>query len=172
MTAHPRSAPLPYTRAPGDPALPPAAWPEIERLLRDAGTTWLSVAAPHGVHVRPLFAAWTGSTFVIASKASAVKARRLEADGRCALALDLRHAHVVVEGTAARLTGPADLARASAALLDVYGWPTTVLGSQLDAPYAAPTAGAPPFSAYEIRPARILAFPTDDQFRPTRYTFG
>ena len=163
----------PRTRPPGDPDLPGATWTDLEGLLLEgAGTTWLSVRRPHGVHVRPVFAAWTGATFVLASKASAAKSRHLDLDGHCSLAIDLGRAHVVVEGTAARLTGAVDLARASRAMLEVYDWPTTVVGDELDAPYAAPTSGGPPFRAYEVTPVRALAFPTDDQFEATRFTFG
>lgn len=177
MASHPHAEIIrrthPLTRPPGDPDLPAATWTELEGLLVEGpGTTWLSVGTPHGVHVRPLFAAWTGASFVLASKASAAKSRHLDTDGRCSLAIDLGRAHLVVEGTAAQLTGAADLARASSAMLEVFDWPTTVVGDELDAPYAAPTSGGPPFRAYEVTPARALAFPTDDQFEPTRFTFG
>ena len=177
MAAHPHAEIIPrthpLTRPPGEPDLPAAKWSELEALLRDgSATTWLSVPSPTGVHVRPLFAAWTGSSFVLASKESAAKSRHLDEDGRCSLAIDLGRAHLVVEGTAARLTGEADLGRASRAMLDVYGWPTTVVGDELDAPYAAPTSGGPPFHAYEVTPARAFAFPTNDQYEPTRFTFA
>ena len=112
---------------------------------------------------------------LLAFLASAVNIFRcfiFDADGHCSLAIDLGRAHVVVEGTAARLTGTANLARASSALFDVYEWPTTVVGDELDAPYAAPTSGGPPFRVYEVTPARAFAFPTNDQFEPTRFTFG
>lgn len=57
-------------------------------------------------------------------------------------------------------------------MLDVYGWPTTVVCDELDAAYAAPSSGGPPFSAYEVTPRRAYAFPTNDQFDPTRFTFA
>ena len=167
----PRTHPL--TLPAGEPNLLPADWPELEALLRaGSGTTWLSVPSPGGVHVRPLFAAWTGSSFVLASKDRAVKSRRLDEGGRCSLAIDLGRAHLVVEGMAIRLTEEEDLDRASRAMLDVYDWPTTVVGDELDAPYAAPTSGGPPFRVYEITPQRAFAFPTNDQFEPTRFTFS
>ena len=166
----PRTHPL--TRPAGEPSLLPAEWPELEALLRaGSGTTWLSVPSSGGVHVRPLFAAWTGSSFVLASKDRAVKSRRLDEDRFCSLAIDLGRAHLVVEGMASRLTEEADLDR-GLAMLDVYDWPTTVVGDELDAPYAAPTSGGPPFRVYEITPQRAFAFPTNDQFEPTRFTFS
>jgi hypothetical protein len=68
---------VPRTRPPGDPDLPAAEWTEFEGLARDgSGTTWLSVPTPHGVHVRPLLAMWTGATFIVASKASASRPER------------------------------------------------------------------------------------------------
>jgi hypothetical protein len=173
MTTAPQADAIAPNRPPGEPELPAIGWAEIEGLLRaGSGTTWLSVPAPPGVHVRPLVAAWSGATFIIASKVSAAKSRHLDADGRCSLAIDLGRAHLIVEGTAVRLAGTADLTRASTAMLDVHGWPTTVVGDELDAPYAAPTSVGPPFRAYEIMPARAFAFPADGQFDPTRFTFG
>ena len=177
MTAHPHAEIIPRThprtRPEGDPDLPAAAWPDLEDHLREgSATSWLSVSTPHGVHVRPLFAAWTGTTFVFASNPDAVKSRHLDTEGRCTLAVDLGNAHLVVEGSAARLTGAPDLDRASRALLEVFDWPTTVVGDELDAPYAAPTSGGPPFRAYEVTPTRAFVFPTDDRFEPTRFTFG
>jgi hypothetical protein len=115
--------------------------------------------APPSSRLRPVLAAWTGATFVFASKGKAVKSHRLDEDGHCSLAIDLDRAHLVVEGTAARLTGEADLTRASQALAEVYDWPTPVEGDELDAPYAAPTSGGPPFRAYELTPGRAHASP-------------
>lgn len=176
MAMHPHAEVIPRspaTQAPGNPDLPAAAWPDLEELLRaGTGTTWLSVGRAQGVHVRPIFAAWAGTSFVFASNPRAVKSRHLDADGHCSLAIDLGRAHLVVEGTARRLAGEADLARASAAMREVYGWPTRVVGDRLDADGAAPSSGGPPFNAYEVTPAKALAFPTDDQFDPTRFTFA
>jgi hypothetical protein len=177
MAAYPHAEIIPrvhpLTRPSGDPKLPAADWVELAALLcAGSATTWLSVPSPTGVHVRPLFAAWTGTSFVLASKHSAVKSRYLDEDGRCSLAIDVARAHLVVEGTATRVTGEAELGRASRAMLDVYGWPTTVVGDELDASYAAPTSGGPPFRVYEVTPDRAFAFPTNDQFEPTRFTFA
>lgn len=148
-------------------------WEHVTARLREgSGTTWLSVRDRHGgVHTRPLFAAWGGSSFVVTTKASAVKTTLLRADPRVSLAVDLTSTHLVVEGDAVRLTAPEDLRRASAAMLAVYDWPTEVLGDELDAPYAAPTSGGPPFEAWEITPVRAHAFPTQDQYESTRFTF-
>jgi len=148
----------------------PASWTEVEKALRAGdATSWLSTRSPAGVHTRPLFAAWTGTSFVFATKSSAAKTAHMDADGRVSLAVDLHTLHLVVEGTVERLTSEAELTRASTALLKVYGWPTTVVGGELDAAFGAPTSGGPPYRAYELVPSRAFAFPTDDQVEPTRF---
>jgi hypothetical protein len=59
-----------------------------------------------------------------------------------------------------------DLERASAAFLDIYDWPTTAIdGAELDAPYAAPTSGGPPFRYTSSHPHPGVRLP---QQRPVR----
>jgi hypothetical protein len=48
---------------------PPAAWSDIEDLLRRGeATTWLSLRRAEGVHTRPVFAAWASASCVVASR--------------------------------------------------------------------------------------------------------
>ncbi|MEJ5913566.1 hypothetical protein [Pseudokineococcus sp. 1T1Z-3] len=148
-------------------------WADVEvRLRAGESASWLSVASGGAVHCRPLFAAWSGEAFVFASKASALKTRLLAAAGRGSLAVDLGDAHLVAEGPARRWTSRADLERASRALREVFDWPTEVAGDELDAPYAAPTSGGPPFQAWALTPETVLVLPTDDGAEPTRFTFA
>lgn len=97
------------------------AWADVETALRSGeATCWLSVRGRDGgVHTRPLFAPWTGDTFVLASKSTAAKTGHLAADGAVSLALHLADLHLVVEGAAARLTSGTDLQRASDAMREV-----------------------------------------------------
>ncbi|GAB2591696.1 hypothetical protein Aab01nite_38690 [Paractinoplanes abujensis] len=171
----PRVAPILQDRArpPGFAAgaLPLATWPDTCELLRsgDAGPFWLSVtragAAPH---VRPIFAAWDTGTFFFVSKESAAKTHHFTQHPQVSLSVDLKTLHLVVEG---RVTRAADLQRASTALREVFGWPTVVRDDQLDAEGGAPTSGGPPYEVWQLAPARAYAFPTHDQFDPTRWTF-
>jgi hypothetical protein len=46
-----------------------------------------------------------------------------------------------VEASARRVHDPVTMVRVSAAFAEVYDWPTTVAGDEIDAPYAAPTSG-------------------------------
>ena len=158
---------------PAEPPSGPIDWEEVTDLLAAGeATTWLSLSSERGVHTRPVFGAWTGRSFIVASNPEAVKTRHLDAAALCSVALDLGKAHLVVEVEPHRLTSIGDLERAVRAFEDVYDWPTTVQGDLLDAPYAAPTSGGPPFRVYELTPVRAHAFPTDDSFEPTRFIFG
>lgn len=147
-------------------------WPDVERRLASNGWFWLASVRPDGApHMMPLFAAWSEPILFIASKDSARKSRNLDADGRCVLSTEAHGAHLVVEGKASRVRDPATLERASAAFQQIYGWPTTVAGDQLDAAYGAPTSGGPPYRVYQIAPTKIFALPIDGSFLPTRLRF-
>lgn len=108
---------------------------------------------------------------MVASNPGTRKTAVLRRDPGCSVAIDLKTMHLVVEGRAARLTGEPDLRRATAAFDAVLSWPTEVEGDRLTSPYAAPSSGGPPFEVYEIRPLRAYAFPTEDQFEPTRWSW-
>jgi hypothetical protein len=130
------------------------------------------VRADGAPHVVPVFAAWGGSTFFVTSKDAARKSRHLDADGRCVLSHDAGDMHLVVEGTARKVTDGATLTRASAAFATVYDWPTRVSGRRLDADYGAPTSSGPPYDVYEVTPTKAFGFPTDGEtFTPTRWRF-
>lgn len=157
----------------GEKVLRPADWDDVQARLREgAWPFWLSVTIGGAPHVRPVFAAWTGESFVVASNPAARKTTGLRAEGSCSIAIDLNDLHLVVEGGATRLRTESELRRATKAFEDVYSWPTAIAGDLLDAPYAAPSSGGPPFEAYEIRPSRAFAFPTNDQFEPTRWQWA
>jgi hypothetical protein len=81
---------------------------------------------------------------------------------------------IVIEGPVAWIDDPRRLGRIGEAYQDKYRWPVTVVGSAFDAPYAAPTAGDPPYRVYELTPALAYAFGTDNNLgeRSTRFRFS
>lgn len=168
-----KAEPLPrHNRDEGE--LPIADWDEACAALRggEAGPYWLSVARDDGgPHVRPVFAAWAGSSFFFVSKGSAAKTGHLERHPDATVSVDLGPLHLVVEGRVARVTDPDRLLLASRTLEDVFGWPTEVAGDELDAAGGAPSSGGPPYRVYELTPVRAYGFPTRDQVEPTRWTF-
>src|SRR3712207_2452486 len=112
----------------------PTDWREAQRRFVKGGWFWLATVRADGApHVVPVFAAWAGSTFFVASKDTARKSHHLDADGRCVLTHDAGDMHLVVEGVARKVTDDAALAGAAAAFAAVYDWPTRVSGGRLDA---------------------------------------
>lgn len=147
-------------------------WSEVERRFAQGGWRWLASVRPDGApHVMPVFGAWSESVVFIVSKATTRKSRNLDVDGRCVLSTDVEGAHLVIEGEASQVLDEATLARASAAFESVYGWPTTIAGTELDADYGAPTSGGPPYRVYQIVPSKAFALPSAADFMPTRWRF-
>lgn len=151
----------------------PVPWTEAEHRFRRGGWYWLATLRPDGApHVVPVFAGWSGSSFFICSKSTARKSRDLDDDDRCVVTTDTGDMHIVVEGRATRVLDRATLERASAVFRDVFDWPTTPAGDELDAPYGAPTSGGPPYRVYEVHPTKAFGFPTDGEATtPTRWRF-
>ena len=151
----------------------PTDWREAERRFAKGSWFWLATVRADGApHVVPVFAAWAGTTFFLASKDTARKSHHLDADGRCVLTHDAGDMHLIVEGSARKVTDAASLRRASEAFATVYDWPTRVSDGKLDADYGAPTSGGPPYDVYEVTPTRAFGFPTDgESFTPTRWRF-
>lgn len=174
----PRSEVIPRTgrgTAANDEAgnVTPLAWADAVERFEAGGWFWLSTIRPDGrPHAMPCFAAWSGTSFFVASKATTRKSRNLDANGACVLTKGARDAHLIVEGKAHRVIDRSTLARASEAMMRIYEWPTTVAGDEIDAEYGAPTSGGPPYRIYEIVPTRAFGMPTDGQaFAPVRWRF-
>src|ERR687895_1336133 len=99
----------------------PTAWREAQRRFVKGGWFWLATVRRDGApHVVPVFAAWAESTFFVASKDTTRKSHHLDADGRCVLTHDAGDMHLIVEGTARKVTDDAALSSASAAFASVY----------------------------------------------------
>src|SRR5881398_1365306 len=102
--------------------LPPVDWATVVKKL-DAGsapvpdavnsrTTWLCTVNEDGrPHVTAVGALWVDGTFWFQTGAGTRKGRNVARDPRCSVAVSIRDADVVIEGDAARVTGPGALAR-------------------------------------------------------------
>jgi general stress protein 26 len=102
--------------------LPPVDWGTvIEKLdvgsapatdAHNARTTWLATVNEDGSpQVTAVGALWLDGTFWFQTGAGTRKARNVERDPRCSIALSIRDADVVLEGDAARVTDPSIVAR-------------------------------------------------------------
>ncbi|MFB9908456.1 pyridoxamine 5'-phosphate oxidase family protein [Allokutzneria oryzae] len=79
------------------------------------------------------------------------KSRNLAANPACSVSVRLRGIDLVLEGHAHRVTDSATLENVA----EVYrtgGWPVSVEGEALTAPYSAPSAGPAPWQLYRPRP--------------------
>jgi hypothetical protein len=144
--------------------LPPVDWGVVVEKLdngsapapdaHNARTTWLTTINEDGSpHVTAVGAIWLDGAFWIQTGARTRKSRNLQRDPRCSIALSVRDADVVVEGQAALVTDPADVARAANAWAE-GGWPAEPdpSGSGITAPFNAPAQGPPPWNVHRIEP--------------------
>ena len=149
-------------------------WEQVRAVLADTRLYWLATVHPTGrPHVRPVLAVWVGGALYSTSSMDSRKGRNLAADPRCTVTARTDNMDVVLEGNAMQVTSEAALRLIAEAYRTKYGWPVTVTGGALDAPYGAPTAGPPPYFPYEVTPSTVFAFGTADEYagRTTRYQF-
>jgi len=144
--------------------LPPVDWAAAAAKLdaravpsRDATnafTTWLTTVREDGrPHVTSVGALWVDGTFWFQTGAGTRKARNVERDPRCSIAVSVDGADVVVEGDAVRVTEPATVARLAKAWAD-QGWPAEpdAAGTGITAPFNAPAQGPAPWNVYRLEP--------------------
>lgn len=166
-----------------DDGLPPVDWDSIAERL-DAGSTpapdahnaaskWLTTINEDGsAHVTAVGALWLDGAFWFQTGAGTRKHQNVERDPRCTVALSIRDADVVVEGTAERVTDAAGVARAAKAWAD-GGWPAEPdpSGTGITAPFNAPSQGPPPWDVYRIAPRSATVVLGVDPGGLTRFQF-
>lgn len=154
--------------------LPPVDWAAIVEKLEtgsapaadgvNSRTTWLSTVNEDGSpHVTAVGAVWMDGTFWFQTGAGTRKGRNVAHDPRCALAVSVRDADVVLEGKAVWVVEPGAVARIAKAWAD-QGWPAEPdeSGSGIRAPFNAPSQGPPPWNVYRIEPrSAIVALGTE-----------
>ena len=163
--------------------LPPVSWPTVGEKLEsgsapapdahNARTTWLTTINEDGSpHVTAVGALWVDGTYWFQTGAGTRKARNIERNPRCAVAVSVRDADVVVEGDAIRVTDPDALARIAKAWAD-QGWPAEPdpSGSGITAPFNAPGQGPPPWNVYRIESRSATATLSSEPGGLSRFTF-
>ena len=137
---------------------------------------WVATAAPgNRPHVRPVLAVWLHDAIYSTTSPAAVKGRNLQLHPECSLAARAAAIDIVVEGATSWVHDRDLLENIAAAYDSKYGWPVTLRpDGMFDAPYGAPTAGHPPYRAYEIAPRAVYAFGTGNDLagRSTRFRFS
>lgn len=163
--------------------LPPVDWAGVVEKL-DAGsapaqdahnarTTWLTTVNEDGSpHVTAVGAIWLDGSFWFQTGAGTRKGRNVEHDPRCAIAVSIRDADVVIEGHAARVTDAPTVARIAKAWAE-SGWPAEPdeTGAGITAPYNAPALGPPPWNVYRIEPRSATVVLGTEPGGLTRFRF-
>jgi pyridoxamine 5'-phosphate oxidase-like protein len=111
-------------------------------------TTINADGSPHLTGIGPL---WTDGAFWICTGARSRKGRNLAREPRCALSVSTDLYDLTAEGSATLVTDPAVVA-ARAAEWAAGGWPCEVTesGTELTAPFSAPSAGPGPWAVYQM----------------------
>lgn len=157
------------------PDTEPLDWEVVRERFSAERWYWVATAGPGGrPRIRPVLAIWLDGKVYSTTSPGAAKGRDLDVRPECSLTARAPAIDIVVEGSAAWVSGRLALERVAAAYDDKYGWPLTITGDGLfDAPYGAPCAGAAPYRAYAITPRLVYAFGTDGDLgvRSTRFRF-
>ena len=150
-------------------AAPP--WVEVTRMLSASEMVWLSTVRCDGrPHVTPLPAIWADGRMYFCVGSHEQKAKNLESDARCVLAAGANQFRsgldVVIEGTAVRVDGNAQLQRLAAM------WKSKALTRTS----RSPTAGFDDLAGrlglvFGVTPAKVLAF-GKNPYTQTRYRFA
>jgi hypothetical protein len=113
--------------------------------------TWfLGTVGPDGrPHAAGVGAQWHEGELYFTSGPGARKSRNLAGNPAATLSVHLEGIDLVFEGTAARVTDRPTLQGVASRYSD-HGWPATVEGDALTAPYSAPSAGPSPWHVYRL----------------------
>jgi hypothetical protein len=155
------------------PDAEPPPWEQVSQTLAEAELYWLTTIRSDGrPHVCPLVGLWFDDRGWFTTGAEEQKAHNLVAHEQVALTTGTNTwsagLDVVVEGSAARTTEPADLQRAAGEYAAKYGgdWAFTVRGDGLGMSDEGTPAGL-----YVITPSKVLAFGKEPHSQ-TAYQFG
>ena len=157
------NAALPWTR-PRDllGAIDPA-----ENLTWFLGTTG-SDGRPHAAGVG---AVWHDGDLYFTSGDGTRKSKNLAANPAASISVRLPDLDLVFEGDAIRVTDRSTL-DALAKQYNDGGWPATVDGDALTAPFSAPSAGPPPWDVYRLRFDTVYGVAGAEPHGATRWRFS
>lgn len=148
-------------------------WEDAAKRLAEAGTFWMATVRPEGhPHVRPVLAVWGDGALHVVSSTSSRKWANLRHSPHCSISTGTPGLDLVVEGEAVRVTDEGTLKHVAEVYESKYEWPVEIRDGAFSAE-GAPTAGPPPFHIFEVRPATVYGFGTDDDHfdRSTRWRF-
>jgi hypothetical protein len=135
-------------------------------------TYFVSTMRPDGrPHSAGVGAAWVDDALYFTSGPGTLKSRNLAANPACTVSVRMPGIDLVLEGEAHRVTNAATL-ESAAAVYRAAGWPASVQGDALTAPYSAPSAGPAPWHLYRLTPRVAVGVATAEPTGATRWDFA
>ncbi len=134
--------------------------------------TFLGTMRPDGrPHAAVIGALWIDGDIYFTSGPGTRKSRNLAANPACTIAMRLATIDIVLEGEAVRVTDGLTLERVAARIRE-GGWPVQVEGDAITAPYAAPSAGPPPWHLYRFTYHTAIGNAIAEPHGATRWRFA
>ena len=154
----------------------PLPWSRAKAALDAAGKamhTWfLATATPDGIpHGAGVGALWHEGELYFTSGPGTRKSRNLAQNPAASLSVSLDGIDLVFEGAVTRVTDLATLG-VVARRYNNDGWPVTVDGDALTAPYSAPSAGPPPWQVYQLGFDTVFGVATAEPNGATKWRFS
>jgi hypothetical protein len=135
-------------------------------------TFFVATVRPDGrPHSAGVGAVWVDDALYFTSGPATLKSRNLAVNPACSVSVRLRGIDLVLEGEARRVTESSTLERV-AAVYRTGGWPTSVEGDALTAPYSAPSAGPAPWQLYRLTLHTAVGVATAEPHGATRWDFA
>lgn len=136
-------------------------------------TFFVATVRPDGrPHTAGVGAVWVDDALYFVSGPGTRRARNLAANPACSIAVRLRGIDLVLEGEAHRVTDAATLKRVADFYANEGGWPASVVGDGLTAPYTAPSAGPPPWGLYRLTLHTAIGVAGAEPGGATRWDFA
>ena len=135
-------------------------------------TFFIGTVRPDGrPHAAGVGAIWVDDVLYFVSGPGTRRARNLAANPACSVSVRLPGIDLTGEGEAHRVTDAATLERVAAVYRE-GGWPATVTGDALTAPFNAPSAGPPPWHLYRLTLHRAVGVASAEPYGASRWDFA
>jgi Pyridoxamine 5'-phosphate oxidase len=135
-------------------------------------TFFVATVRPDGrPHSAGVGAVWVDGALYFVSGPGTLKSRNLAVNPVCSVSVRLRGIDLVLEGEAHRVTDAPTLERV-AGVYRTGGWPASVEGDALTAPYSAPSAGPAPWHLYRLTLHTAVGVAGAEPHGATRWDFA
>jgi pyridoxamine 5'-phosphate oxidase-like protein len=135
-------------------------------------TFFVATVRPDGrPHSAGVGAVWADDALYFVGGPGTRRSRNLAANPACSISVRLRGIDLVLEGEAHRVTDSPTLTRL-AAVFRTGGWPATVDGDALTAPFSAPSAGPAPWHLYRLTLHTAFGVASEEPHGATRWDFA